>query len=220
MYDSPRNGKSMRNFEATKRSVFGQKSDDARQKRQSMQIYNHSLGIKKFLNTPARTNSNGNTNNYLASPMMLQPPNIQNFNINSDSEGAFDGSILKEDSLRSSKDIKQNSLFNKSINYKSGVDLDLDEQKYSETPKESVDGFDYKFSLSKHNADSKMDHSIENSLKNAKNSNAHLKAPPQDLRENSRGSKEEGNPILPIRPSSKRRMKKRISSRNKRSRDN
>ena len=94
--------------------------------------------------------------------------------------------------------------------------LDADSKKnYSETPKESIEGFNYKFSCSRTNLDSKMDNSIENSIKNEKSSEYHLRAPPPHIIENSRGSKEDSKPALPIRPSSKRRMQKRISSRNR-----
>jgi hypothetical protein len=118
---------------------------------------------------------------------------------------------MREDSLRSSNDIKQNSLFNKSTHFKSQAKLDEDEQKkYSETPKVSNEKLDSKFSynLSKNSE-------LVNSGENNKESSIHLMVPNSHFKDNSNCSKDDfsSKPTLPIRPSSKRRMNRRKSSR-------
>ena len=102
MFDSPRNERSFQTFEAPTRSIFAQKSNDARKKRQSMQISHNSIGTRKLHDFPARTNSNTNANYTLSSPKVLDPKRIPGFKINFDSEDAYEGTITKEDSLRSS----------------------------------------------------------------------------------------------------------------------
>ena len=222
IYDSPKNGRSFRNFEATKRSIFGQKSNDNRRKRQSMQITHNSIGSKKVQNFATRTNSNETGSYTLTSPKILNLPGIPTFNINSDSESTFDGTVKKEDSLRSSKDLNTQRMFSKSINYEKQQGAFLNPKKYSETPRDSGETFEYDLSTettSKHRSTSKQMLSEESEGKKVekgekkqnKTSNRFLILPDNSMKEDSQKSKEDEptGPLLPIRPSSIKKMKNR-----------
>lgn len=98
---------SPRNFNAKKPSMFGQKSDD-NAKRQSMQISPNSLGLGKYENTPARTNSHGVSSNFLEVRQPKVPSKFHHFSLTQDTQSGYDGKIQGGDSLRSSYDIQSN----------------------------------------------------------------------------------------------------------------
>ena len=219
-FDSPKNGRSMRTFGATKKSVFGQKSEDTRQKRKSVQTYHNSIKTKKF-----KMVSEKNTNsNKIESPKLLVPPGIPDFNLNSDSDKTYDGNVLYNDSLRSSKDIQQNRLFNKSINYKKSENEVIYKKKYSDTPKLTGEVFTYNSPDQKKPKENSIFQNLTSKMENNEripkvNSNQNKTSNQCFLILENKSGKNSNNSsdldfsstVLPINQGSKRRVKRRLS---------
>lgn len=225
MFDSPRNERSFQTFEAPTRSIFAQKSNDARKKRQSMQISHNSIGTRKLHDFPARTNSNTNANYTLSSPKVLDPKRIPGFKINFDSEDAYDGTITKEDSLRSSNDLPMNRIFNKSVRYQKGPMVN----DFIQTPKPVEHNLQTHFSYDIPSVDKNSDGEMKSINSGSSNKQLTLKEKLRiqqqksgrnlaKIQSNSRGGShkskksEDDGPLLPIRPESRKRLRNRKNS--------
>lgn len=191
-----------------------------------MQISPHSMGIPKFENTPARTNSESMGTDLLEVIQRKTLSGFRHSNLTSGMETMYDGIVQGGDSLCSSREMP-NNIFQRLIQMGSkNLSKDGQMPKYSDTPKiKMTNQFDYELSCDVRSKEtqskqSKSRESGKGATRDKKEEenvglNENLQVPRQRSWNKSQRSKDEEStgPILPVHKSSQRRIRHRKSMR-------